>query len=150
MSITVTDESIKICISDKIFIGGVYTLDKENKRGVDSTHESRVIALFCLKKRLFKPNVWVCCDVDDYIQSNGNVDESMYIKVLESSLHPCNTTLIRYNPSTPTFSIIDLKRLDNAINMINRIQNDKNSEAVAKSLNALREKIELTVKMREV
>ena len=143
-------EQIKICITDKIMVNGVYVLDKENGRKVDSTHETRVIVLKCLKKRLFKPNIWLCVDVDDYIQTNGNVDESMYVTAYETALSPCNTTLIRFNPSAPTFSAIDLKRIDTAINMIDRIQNDKNSRTVSDSLKALREKIEISVKMREI
>lgn len=133
---------------DKITPGSVCVVDKDNKLKLDVTGKFKVQIIKLVRKRTFKTAaLW---EVQD-LQGGPN------IVIPEDLLTPCDDTMcvIRFPLDMPIFNDNDIKGIDDAIIIIKaynatKISDGKLCDATLKRLNALKEKMEFNMKMREV
>lgn len=123
----------------KVFPGMAYAFDPYNKGGAKETSIMHVITIKKVKNKMFGNSLWEVRDLDS--------ENSKSFIVKESSLYPKNISLVRFPDDLPSFNDKDIGALEGAIEILETLTVAKDD---TKRLKALKAKIELCLKMREL
>ena len=130
-----------------IMPGTICSFDPKNIINQSALGTITVEVLEIVSRGLFGNNTWKVRDVDD---------PNVVIQVPEKYLYPANMVIIRYPVDLPYVNNLDLEAIDKAISILTchiPPKEDKTYDEYKSFLDrmkALKEKLDITYKMREV
>ena len=124
-------------IKFEIIPGKMCTMDPKNILGDDSTGTCLVCVTELVKYKPFGKSIWKVEDIE-----NGII-----LEVSENILYPAGMSIVRRDPNMPIFNESDIESLNWAIG---KLENSAENKRTVDRLKALKEKINVSIKVEEV